>query len=100
MAHLKRITWTDDDDWERAVLLPYSCPEDRVELGIPSEVPDISQLDWMAIQRDLHNALMNEGLLTWNDVQSGQGRINVICRRVLARRVLDLYRQTGGLINE
>lgn len=100
MSQLKRVIWTDDDGYKRAVLLPLSCPDNQTELGIPSEPPLIDQLDWMAIKRDLHNALVDAGLLNWNDIQAGQGKVNIICRRVLGRRVLELFRRTEVLPNE
>jgi hypothetical protein len=95
-----RKEWTDEDGFHRAVLLPDGCPEDRTDLGIPSEPPDVSGLDWVAIRRELHNGLIDAGILTWVDVQQRQTAITSICRRVLIRRVIQLYRLEGGPANE
>jgi hypothetical protein len=92
MPEMKRITFVDDDGYERAVLLPYGAPNEAVEFGVPSEPPNLDRVDWDGVKRDLHNALMAENILTWEDVQAGQNRVSAICRRVFARRVLELYR--------
>ena len=100
MSQMKRISWTDEDGFNRAVLLPQSAPDEYVHLGIPSEPPNVALIDWVEIKRDLHNALMNENILTWRDVQNGQNRISAICRRVLIKRVINLYKQAEEIANE
>lgn len=97
---MKRVTWTDEAGYFRAVLLPQSAPDEYIHLGVPSEPPNVDLIDWVEIKRDLHNALMNEGLLTWNDVQKGQSRISAICRRVIIKRVIELYRKSEDQSND
>jgi hypothetical protein len=92
MPELKRITWTDEKGYDRAALLPAYLPDSQAEYGIPSEPPNTDALDWDAIKRDLHNQLLDAGLLTWIDVQKNQDKVTTICRRVLAKPVLNLYR--------
>lgn len=97
---MKRKEWIDEDGYKRAVLLPTGCPDDRTDLGIPSQPPPIESLDWVAIQRDLHNGLVDADLLTWYDVQNAQTTLTSICRRVLIRRVIELYKMKEAHENE
>ena len=100
MANLKRVTWTDERGYDRATLLPTYLPESQAEFGIPSEPPNTDALDWNGIKRDLHNELLEAGLLTWVDVQKNQNKITSICRRVLIKPVLNLYRMMEEKSNE
>ena len=97
---IKRVTWTDENGYDHAALLPAHLPDDQAEFGIPSEPPDTTALDWMEIRRELHNQLLAAGLLTWIDVQRNQDKVTTICRRVLVKPVVGLYRSMEETKNE
>jgi hypothetical protein len=62
-------------------------------MGIPSDPPDLSQINWANLEKALHNALVDRGLFTWDDVQrSGNSLVGAI-NSVLKREVQTLYRQ-------
>lgn len=90
---MKLVTWTDDNGYRhRAYIREGDLESTAPSLGIPADIPDLSQLDWESVQRDLHNILTDRGYTTWADVQLSQNGINTAVQSVLVRRVVQLYR--------
>jgi hypothetical protein len=54
--------------------------------------PDLRGLDWAAIVRELHNLLVDRGLITWKDVQVSQNGINSALMTVLKNKIINLYK--------
>jgi hypothetical protein len=91
---VKLVTWTDDDGYRRRAYIRNGDREDRAPtLGVPADIPDLSTLDWQAIQRDLHNLLTDRGLVTWADVQMSQNGIHSAVRTIFVKPLTQLYRQ-------
>ena len=88
--------WTDEDGYKRAALLRDDDPEPMRTAGIPVGPPDLSQVDWDVVQRELHNQLYERRLFTWEDVQRAQNGVTAAVLAVLKRRVIELYRGAGG----
>ena len=64
--------------------------------GIIQGPPNLDELDWVAIKRDLHNALFDAGLMSWLDIQQNQGLPGIILG-AMRRRLINLYREeTNG----
>lgn len=59
--------------------------------GIIQSPPDVQQLDWESIQRNLHNTLLERGLLTLKDVQIRQNEFNKIVLAAVGKPLLKLY---------
>jgi hypothetical protein len=60
--------------------------------GIRRDPPDINQLDWQQIKKDLHNALVERKLSDWRDVQRSKDGITSAILGVLRRKLSNLYR--------
>jgi len=82
----------DRQGYKHIYVIRDDDPDEMAEKGIPLEPPDIQQLAWEEVKRDLHNALVEAGLFTWQDVQRAQNKISAITRTLLKRRVVLLYR--------
>lgn len=66
------------------------------ESGVPLEPPDLDQLDWATIKRDLHNALFDRGLVTWQDVQRSQNGVTTAILATVRRKLIVLYKVRRG----
>lgn len=66
-------------------------------LGIPNEPPDVSQIDWEAVRRTLHNQLMARGILTHKDVQRAQTGLSAAVRAALVLPLIQLFREEEKL---
>ncbi|MHC4544801.1 MAG: hypothetical protein ACYTDW_19690 [Planctomycetota bacterium] len=89
---MKLVKWTDKDGFNHLSLLRESDPDDLAPSGIMQSPPDLRGLDWAAIVRELHNLLVDRGLITWKDVQVSQNGINSALMTVLKNKIINLYK--------
>jgi hypothetical protein len=97
---MKRIKWADENGLIWASLIRDSDPDRVAPDGILCGPPDINDLDWNAIKRDLHTHLIDNNLLTWADVQVSQNGIQRAILAVLRKRLIALYRAKEVLPND
>jgi hypothetical protein len=100
--------YTDNAGWVRRVLLRDGDPATAArKIGIPADPPDLAGLGDIAgltdeARRDLHNALAERGLYTWQDVVARGNAITAAVAALtrqykldgsaLKRAVVQLYR--------
>ena len=60
--------------------------------GMIQGPPNLDELDWEAVKRDLHNALFDAGLMSWLDIQQKQGLPGIILGAIRTR-LINLYRE-------
>lgn len=90
---MRPIEWTDADGYMRHRLVKDTDPDSLRDKGIPLEPPDINQLDWSAVRRNLHNQLMARGITTYKDIQRAQNGITAAVRAALAQPLIQLFRE-------
>lgn len=90
---MKKVTWVDRDGKKRAALVRDEDDESvAIEgHGIPLDPPDVSVLDWNEVARDLHNSLVDRGLISKEDVIRSKAGVNGAVLAALRRKVLALY---------
>ena len=89
---MRSVGWTDNDGYKHQSLVRDGDPDSAAETGIPNDPPDLNQLDWNEIERELHNRLVEAGLITWVDVQRSQNGLTGIVRAVVHKRIVQLYK--------
>lgn len=89
---MRRVIWTDLKGKKHCSLIRNDDPDHLAPSGIPHDPPDLSRLDWEAIQLELHNLLVDKGICTQDDVVALQNGVTSSILSVLKRRVLTLYR--------
>lgn len=89
---MKLVEWTDKKGWKHLSLLRDSDIPQMAVYGINRDPPDINQLNWDEIKRDLHNELVGRRLSDWRDVQKRRGDLTGAIQAVLRRRLKLLYR--------
>jgi hypothetical protein len=92
MSRLKRVVYTDENNWKRCSLVPEDTDESEGKYGIPLGPPDINKLDWGYIKLEINNTLVDMGILSWTDFQANQQSV-VAAMNVVKRALFDLYRQ-------
>lgn len=88
---MKKIIWTDDKGKKNCSLLRDNDPVAVAQYGIPQNPPDISGILERA-KTDLHNALVEKDLLTWNDVQKNENMITILINRIIRNPIIREYR--------
>jgi len=90
---MKAVTY-DEDGWLRRSHVLDTMSALDAHKGVPSNPPDITQLDWNEIKRELNNLLIQRGLIERNDL-NGQG-INLLrsaVQSVITKKIIMLYKQ-------
>ena len=83
---MRLYRWLDDDGYLRQVLLRNDDLDDNKDYGIPFDPPSLTEFNIPeAVKKDLHNELVDRGLISQADVlaqQSGvTGAVEKIGRR-------------------
>jgi hypothetical protein len=63
-------------------------------MGIPCEPPDINQIDWEAVKRELHNLLVERQMDGMAAVQRKPELLKSAAQSVLYKRLVALYLST------
>lgn len=92
---MKIVKWTDGRGYIHQSRLRDIDPDTEARNGIPHDPPDLDLIDWDVLKRDLHNALVEKGLITWEDVQQQQNGVSSTAMRVFKRHIIRLYRDGG-----
>lgn len=90
---MRLVTWEDKDGYLRQAHVKDSDPDSMAKKGVQHKMPDLSQIDWDDVQKELHNILVRRGLVTWADVVEQQNSLGPTIASVLKRRLVALYRQ-------
>jgi len=89
---MKLVRWEDDRGYKHRSLVRDDDPDEMAPQGILQDPPNLDELDWEAIKRDLHNGLVNSGLISWRNVQEIRGLRGAILS-AMKRRLVQLYRE-------
>ena len=92
---MKLIKYTDKAGFKRRSLVKDTDSEDDAQYGVPAGPPDLRQLDWTQLKRDMNNALADQELWTSQDLQRSQTGVTV-ATNVLKRALILLYRQDAN----
>ena len=92
---MKYVTWVDDNGYKRRSMIRDTDPDSMASAGIPAGPPDLTQLDWPELIRELNNILVDREINTWEDVQNSQAQsaITQAVVSVFRRPIVGLYRQ-------
>jgi hypothetical protein len=99
---MRCIHWTDPKGFKHASMVRDGDSDALAHFGLPCDPPDLNQLNWEDIKKELHNLLIDRDLLTWADVQRQQTGISGALNTVLRPRIIALYRTSpnGGDLKE
>ena len=89
---MRLIAWTDRDGWKRTSFIKDDQDDDMAPQGIPQSVVPINELDWDAIKRDLHNALINRSLFGYEDIIKQRDSVNGAILSAVRGRLITLYK--------
>ena len=93
---MKVVTWEDERGWKHQSLLRDTDPDHLAKSGVPLDPPDLTALDWEGLMRDLHNALVERGLSTWQDVLEQQNGVQSSIISVFKRPIVALYKRQAN----
>lgn len=89
---MKIVMWTDKDGYNHRSLLRDNDPDDMAPSGVPLDPPSLDRLDWEWLKKQLHNALVDQGLHDMNDVNQKGNGITTAIMAVFKRPLVGLYK--------
>lgn len=90
---MRKVTWEDSRGYKHNSWVRDIDPDNLAQLGIPCDPPDLDQIDWEGVKRDLHNFLLERGLTNWQELNASQGNLRSVIQDALFRRLIALFRQ-------
>ncbi len=99
---MKCVKWTDKNGFNHASMIRDGDSDTLAPYGIPCDPPDLNQMDWEELKKELWNRLVDGNILTWADVQRQQTGLTGALRATFLQRLNTLYRTSpnGGDIKE
>lgn len=89
---MRMIIYTDERGYRHRVYLRDKDGDEMAAFGIPYDPPDVDELDCEFLKREIHNALVENGLFTWTDVQKSSVGLNAVVT-VVKRQLSGLYQE-------
>jgi hypothetical protein len=89
---MREVIYTDKDGYRHRVFVRDTDSDNSAEFGIPSDPPDVNDIDWDYMKREIHNALVDAGLFTWNDINQSSVGLSIICS-VIKKQMSGLYHE-------
>lgn len=89
---MRKVSWEDSRGKRHTSMVRDTDPDSMAPKGISLDPPDVEQIDWEAVKRDLHNALMDQGLINMDDVSRQQVGLTSAILGALRTRLILLYR--------
>jgi hypothetical protein len=90
---MKFVKWTDSNGIKHLAGITDNIPEKMPHLGYQFDPPDVFNINWQDVAKDLHNQLVDRGLFTYEDIQRYQNRLAGAILASLRKRVKRLYKE-------
>lgn len=89
---MRPIIYTDEQGLMHRTLIKDSDPDNMAEYGVHAGPPDLHQIDWETVIKELNNTLVLAGIFTWEDVQrKGPDFIGAV--NTVKKHIINLYRE-------
>jgi len=90
---MKVIRWIDDSGYGRVSIVRDEDSILEAASGLQNGPPDVTTLDWENVVKDLHNALVDRKLFSYQDVIKSKDGVTSAILSALRRKVITLYKQ-------
>ena len=94
---MKLIEWTDERGYKHRAMVRDSDSSAMAQqgMGIRLDPPDVEQIDWESVKRDLHNLLVLHSITNWEHIKSDNPFFTASLIKALKRHVITLFKETG-----
>jgi hypothetical protein len=97
---MRYVTTIDGKGYKRRMMIRDADGDEKAAQGIPAGPPSLDRLDWEAMKREINNALADQGIFTWNDVNNSQGVGLSLISTIVKRYVAGLYKEDQARAKE
>ena len=89
---MRLVNWTDGKGFTYRSIVPDYADDYMARHGVPSGPPNLDQIDWETVKKEINEALNKHGLYTWDDVQKDPNGVG-IALSIFKRHLIHLYRE-------
>lgn len=89
---MKIVIWEDRDGYKHGSLLRDTDSSENSSIGIPLNPPDVRKI-FDECAKEVHNALVDRNLFTWDDVQLSQDGVTSVINSIIKRKFIECYRE-------
>lgn len=93
---MRLVQYITEDGWKYQSWITEEMLVSEAEKGIPYDSPDTNRLPWEDISRELHNLLLDRGLITLKDVDDNPGMLGNTINKIIQPRLVELYKENPG----
>ncbi len=90
---MKVTRWIDEVGYQRVSIVRNDDATPKATHGLRIGPPDVTELDWENVVKDLHNSLVERELFTYKDIITKKNSVTSAILSTLRRRVIELYKQ-------
>lgn len=89
---MRRVTYTDRRGYKKVALVRDEDPDEAAARGLPLGPPDLSELDFEEVKREINNSLVSQGILSIRDLPRQPNGITIAVRQAMVHRIVALFK--------
>ncbi len=93
---MRLVRYEDEDGFAHQSFIKENMPLVDAHMGVPHDPPDITRLDWQAIQVEINNLLLERDLITLKDITNKRGMLENTIKSIIVPKLIQLYKENPG----
>jgi hypothetical protein len=89
---MRKVTYTDRRGYKKVALVRDTDPDEAAAQGLPLGPPDLDELDFEEVKKEINNALVQNGLLSLKDMPRQPNAITIAVRAAMVPRIVALFK--------
>ena len=92
---MRTVVWTDNSGYKHKSVVRDQDGDDVAQrgMGLSNDPPNVNDIDWEAVKRNLHNLMLDRNLTTWSAVKRSDSHIGGLFIQVLKGPVMAWLRE-------
>lgn len=89
---MRQVTYVDRKGYQRVALVRDTDPDEAAPTGIPLGPPDLDELDFEEVKREINNEMVKQGILNIRDLPRRPNAITLAVRSAMVHRIVALMK--------
>lgn len=90
---MRRVIYTDRRGYKRVALVRDTDPDEAAAQGLPLGPPNLDELDFEEVKKEINDALVRENVLSIRDLPRSPNAVTKAVRDAMVHRVVALLKQ-------
>jgi hypothetical protein len=89
---MRRVTYVDRRGYKKVALIRDTDPDEAAAQGLPLGPPDLDELDFEEVKREINDSLVREGVLSIRDLSRQPSAVTIAVRDAMVHRIVALMK--------